>query len=160
MRPPQVEAFVSVVLAFGVSLPTAYVLRYPGCAPSSFTCLMGGVCPLLCGNAAAEFPEVLLVGLLFGTIPGMLGYVFVGRERRTRGPGSPRRLRPVRIPAPGLYALIGVGISLLAFPWGGLTLIDILAALAMPLALAFGAVAMGWEWALGLLRSRARGGNG
>lgn len=160
MRSQPVEVFVSVVLAFGVSLPTAYVLRYPGCGPNSFTCLMGGVCPMLCGNAAAEFPEVLLVGLLFGTIPGMLGYVFVGRARRTRGPGSAPRLRPGRILAPGLYALIGVGISFLAFPEAGLTLIGILAALAVPLALAFGAVAMGWEWALGLLRSRAHGRNG
>lgn len=90
MRSQPVEVFVSVVLAFGVSLPTAYVFRYPGCAPAGFTCLMGGVCLSLCGNAAAEFPEVLLVGLLFGTIPGMLGYVFVGRARRTRGRAARR----------------------------------------------------------------------
>ncbi len=64
--------FLVAELAAALGLAPWYGVRYGDCAPPSIYCFLGGVaCSLLCENAWAQFPEVMLLGGVLGLLPAL-----------------------------------------------------------------------------------------
>lgn len=73
MRAAPWIAFGAVEFVAAVGLAIWYGVRYGDCAPPSIYCLLGGsACSLLCENAWAQFPEVMLLGAALGFVPALL----------------------------------------------------------------------------------------
>src|SRR3972149_3795865 len=85
-----VVVFVSTETALALSLPLAFVLAFPSCAPASLSCLVDGRCLQLCADAWSQFPAILGVGAVLGLVPATLGYAATRGHLRPR-PGAGAR---------------------------------------------------------------------
>lgn len=64
--------FVAVELSAAFGLALWYGVRYGDCAPPSIYCLLGErACSLLCEDAWAQFPEVMLLGGAVALLPAL-----------------------------------------------------------------------------------------
>jgi hypothetical protein len=71
-------AFVllAVDLSVALFLALGYGLRYGTCAPPDVLCTLPGfACFAMCGDAWAQFPQVMLFGLVIGLLPGSASFL-------------------------------------------------------------------------------------
>lgn len=132
---------IATEVSLALSLPVAFVLAYPTCAPISLGCLAYGVgCVLVCGAAWPQFPAVLEVGALLALIPAILSWVVTRahlRRHHEPDPGPPLDTVFHSI----LFTLLGVVLFIASFPLMGAQMIVILSVL--PLAVSM-AIVLSW----------------
>ena len=141
-----VVVFVSTETALALSLPLAFVLAFPSCAPASLSCLVDGRCLQLCADAWSQFPAILGVGAVLGLVPATLGYAATRAHLRRR-PGSETETPSDAVLHSALFALVGSVMLIAAFAFMGARMTTVLCGLSVAISQVVIATSLGLRWA-------------